>query len=127
MKFKLKPLALGLLAAAQTATSLRFVMYVDEYHTQNLPTGTQTNGITHAVMAFAKSTLFTSDPPQKWTPFEPVDTFRNRFGKDAKVTVAIGGWGDTSGFSEGAKDEASRTRYAKNVRAFVDEFGLDGV
>ncbi|KAF5858458.1 hypothetical protein ETB97_004343, partial [Aspergillus alliaceus] len=97
MKFKLKPLALGLLAAAQTATSLRFVMYVDD------------------------------DPPQKWTPFEPVDTFRNRFGKDAKVTVAIGGWGDTSGFSEGAKDEASRTRYAKNVRAFVDEFGLDGV
>lgn len=52
---------------------------------------------------------------------------RKRFSSDTKLLVAIGGWGDTSGFSEGAKDEASRARYAKNVKAMVDEHGLDGV
>lgn len=78
-------------------------------------------------MGFAKSTLFNSDSPQPWQPFEPVDTMRKRFSKDTKLLVAIGGWGDTSGFSDGAKDEASRARYAKNVKAMVDQFGLDGV
>lgn len=78
-------------------------------------------------MGFAKSTLFNSDSPQSWKPFEPIDTMRKRFSSDTKLLVAIGGWGDTSGFSEGAKDEASRARYAKNVKAMVDEHGLDGV
>ncbi|GMF68407.1 unnamed protein product [Aspergillus oryzae] len=88
---------------------------------------TGTAGISHAVMGFAKSTLFNSDSPQSWKPFEPIDTMRKRFSSDTKLLVAIGGWGDTSGFSEGAKDEASRARYAKNVKAMVDEHGLDGV
>ncbi|BAE63426.1 hypothetical protein AFCA_010084 [Aspergillus flavus] len=124
---KWKSLALGLLATAQSAASLRFVMYIDEYHTQGLPDSSGTAGISHAVMGFAKSTLFNSDSPQSWKPFEPIDTMRKRFSSDTKLLVAIGGWGDTSGFSEGAKDEASRARYAKNVKAMVDEHGLDGV
>lgn len=52
---------------------------------------------------------------------------RNRFSNDTKVTIAIGGWGDTSGFSDGAKDEESRNRYAKNVAAMLDSTGFDGV
>ncbi|KAF9889859.1 hypothetical protein FE257_006949 [Aspergillus nanangensis] len=110
----LKSLALGLLAA-QSALSMRFVMYIDEYHTVDLPDASQTEGISHAVMAFAKTTLFTGEQPKKYEPFEPVDTMRKRFSPDTKLMVAIGGWGDTAGFSEGAKDEASRKRYAKNV------------
>jgi chitinase len=78
-------------------------------------------------MSFAEAKSFNSDPPTKWQPFEPIDTTRKRFSKDTKLLVAIGGWGDTSGFSTGAKDEASRKRYAKNVAAMVQEFGLDGV
>ncbi|KAL4912366.1 glycoside hydrolase superfamily [Aspergillus aurantiobrunneus] len=78
-------------------------------------------------MGFAKSTDFNSDSPPAFEPFEPVSTFRNRFPPETKVMVAVGGWGDTSGFSEGAKDEGSRERYAKNVAAMLDSSGFDGV
>ncbi|KAB8259989.1 glycoside hydrolase superfamily [Aspergillus pseudonomiae] len=124
---KWKSLALGVLAAAQSAASLRFVMYIDQYHTQGLPDSSGTAGITHAVMAFAASTLFNGESGQSWQPFEPVDTMRKRFSPDTKLLVAIGGWGDTKGFSEGAKTEQSRATYAKNVKKMVDQFGLDGV
>ncbi|KAH1598465.1 hypothetical protein V6Z88_003754 [Aspergillus fumigatus] len=78
-------------------------------------------------MAFANSTIFNSDSPPKFVPFEPVETLRKRFGPDTKVMVAIGGWGDTKGFSEGAKDDASRARYAKNVATMIEDLGIDGV
>lgn len=52
---------------------------------------------------------------------------RKRFSSGTKLMVAIGGWGDTAGFSEGAKDAASRTRYAKNVASMLDANGFDGV
>lgn len=78
-------------------------------------------------MAFAKSTEFNADSPPAFEPFEPVSTMRNRFSPDTKLLIAIGGWGDTSGFSAGAKDEASRERYAKNVAAMLDSSGFDGV
>lgn len=41
--------------------------------------------------------------------------------------IAIGGWGDTAGFFEGAKDNTTRARYAKNVAAMLDSLGADGV
>ncbi|KAE8377178.1 glycoside hydrolase superfamily [Aspergillus bertholletiae] len=122
---KWKSLALGLLATAQTATSLRFVMYIDEWHKDGLPDSSGTTGITHAVMAFAKSTLFNQG--QSWQPYEDVNTMRKRFSDDTKLLAAIGGWGDTSGFSDGAKTEESRATYAKNVKAMVDQFNLDGI
>lgn len=78
-------------------------------------------------MAFAPSTLFNSDSPKQFTPFEPISSMRERFSNDTKVTIAIGGWGDTAGFSEGAKDEKSRNMYAKNVAAMLDSTGFDGV
>jgi chitinase len=78
-------------------------------------------------MAFASSKLFNSDSPPSFTPFESPDTMRKRFSPETKLMIAIGGWGDTSGFSEGAKDDASRARYAKNVAAMLDSNGFDGV
>lgn len=76
-------------------------------------------------MGFAPSKTFNSDSSFK--PFEDPETFRKRFSPDTKLTIAIGGWGDTSGFSEGAKDDASREKYAKNVAAMLDANGFDGV
>lgn len=108
-------------------SALRFAMYIDEWHTTDLPGKEHTAGITHAIMAFAKSTLFNSDSPAEFKPFEPVDKMRARFEPDTKLMIAIGGWGDTEGFSIGAKDEASRARYAKNVAKMVDDGGFDGV
>lgn len=78
-------------------------------------------------MAFAPSTLFNSASTPSFTPFEPVSTMRKRFGPDTKVMLAIGGWGDTSGFSAGVKDNTSRALFAKNVAAVLDANGFDGV
>ncbi|OJJ44226.1 hypothetical protein ASPZODRAFT_71871 [Penicilliopsis zonata CBS 506.65] len=122
----LKLLSLGLMAA-QSVMGIRFGMYIDEYHTTDLPSSSQTEGIDHAIMAFAPSTLFNSDSTPSFTPFESPSTMRARFGANTKLMIAIGGWGDTSGFSDGAKDDASRARYAKNVAAMLDANGFDGV
>lgn len=78
-------------------------------------------------MAFAPTTLFNSDSAPSFTPFESPDTMRKRFGPDTKLMIAIGGWGDTSGFSDGAKDDTSRARFAKNVASMLDANGFDGV
>lgn len=39
--------------------------------------------------------------------------------------MAIGGWGDTSGFSQGAVSDQSRKMYAKNVATALDTLGYD--
>lgn len=78
-------------------------------------------------MGFANSSLFSSNPAGQYTPFQPISSIRSRFANGTKVMIAIGGWGDTAGFSEGAKDEASRTLYARNVAAMLDGVGADGV
>lgn len=78
-------------------------------------------------MAFAPSKIFNSDSPPYFQPFESPGSFRKRFSPDTKLGIAIGGWGDTAGFSEGVKDDASIERYAKNVAAMLDSNGFDGV
>lgn len=97
------------------------------WHATDLPSQDKTEGIDYAIMSFAASKLFNSDSPEAYKPFESPETMRKRFSPDTKLMVAIGGWGDTAGFSEGAKDEASRTRYAKNVASMLDAHGFDGV
>ncbi|KAL2831143.1 glycoside hydrolase superfamily [Aspergillus cavernicola] len=117
----------ALALAAQSVAGLRFAMYIDQYHPKGLPGKDQTQEITHAIMGFAASTLFNSSSPQPYKPFEPVLTMRNRFSPNTKLLIAIGGWGDSAGFSDGAKDAASRDQYAKNVAAMLDSVGFDGV
>jgi chitinase len=78
-------------------------------------------------MGFAPSKMFNSDSPPSFTPFESPDSFRKRFSDDTKLMIAIGGWGDEAGFSDGAKDATTRERYAKNVAAMLDANGFDGV
>ncbi|TWU71462.1 hypothetical protein ED733_002405 [Metarhizium rileyi] len=75
--------------------------------------------------AFAPSTAFNWD--SSYQPFMPLDQIRALFERGTKVCMAIGGWGDTSGFSAGAVDEESRKRYAKNVAEAVDRLGYDCV
>lgn len=78
-------------------------------------------------MGFAATKLFNSDSAPSFKPFEDVETMRKRFSPDTKVMIAIGGWGDTEGFSDGAKDDASRERFAKNVASMLEDNGFDGV
>ena len=109
-------------------TDAELRLTINRYHTKDLPSGGNlTKGITHAVMAFAKSDLFNSESTPEYNPFESVKDMRARFEPDTKVLVALGGWGDTEGFGEGSKDDESREQYAKNVAAVVKDGGFDGV
>jgi chitinase len=105
----------------------RYAMYVDQYHLTTLPNNTVTAGIDTVIMAFANSSLFTTEPAGNYTPFEPVEMMRSRFDEGTKIMIAIGGWGDTAGFSAGVATETSRELYAKNVAEMLDTLGFDGV
>lgn len=59
--------------------------------------------------------------------FTTVEKARSQFAKDTSIMVAIGGWGDTEGFSQAAATETSRKLFAKNVKAMCDSTGADGV
>lgn len=73
------------------------------------------------------SSVFNKESPSSWPLFTTVDAVRTQFSKDTAIMIAIGGWGDTSGFSEAAASDASRKRFAQNVKAMVDYTGADGL
>ena len=84
--------------------------------------------ISHVVLAFMRSDTFNVDKtPDSWPLFTTVSETRPSFSPDAKVMVAIGGWGDNQGFEDAARDEQSRQRWARHVRSMVDDTGADGV
>lgn len=75
-----------------------------------------------------RSDVFNVDEsPKEWPLFTTVSETRPLFSSDAKVMVAIGGWGDSKGFEEASRDKTSRKRWTRQVRAMVDDTGADGV
>lgn len=84
-----------------------------------------TAGINYVITAFAPSTTFTSG--SSYQPFMPLDQIRALFDKGTKVCMAVGGWGDTSGFSAGAATEETRNTYAKNLATTLTNLGYDCV
>jgi GH18 family chitinase len=56
-----------------------------------------------------------------------VSQIRTQFQPGTKVMVAIGGWGDTLGFSTAARTTDSRKAFAQNVARMVEATGADGV
>lgn len=62
-----------------------------------------------------------------WNPmWQTVQQTRAQFREGVKVLIAIGGWGDTEGFSIGAENATTRTQWATNVAAMVEDTGADG-
>lgn len=59
-------------------------------------------------------------------PKVPISTIRTEF-KNAKVMIAVGGWGDTIGFSQAAKDDASIQKFANDIKTMLTTTGADGV
>lgn len=57
----------------------------------------------------------------------PLDQVRALFDKGTKVCMAVGGWGDTEGFSAGAASAETRKAYAKNIADTLDRLGYDCV
>ncbi|KAK8056575.1 hypothetical protein PG993_001802 [Apiospora rasikravindrae] len=119
--------AFGAAAEAGCAQQqLRNMVYFDQYHTAILPSRDVTAGITHVVMSFANSSLFaTSNMTEEYKPFMDVSKVRAMFDNGTQVGVALGGWGDTNGFGAGAKTEASRKQYARNIAAMATKLGFD--
>lgn len=93
-----------------------------------MPSVDQLEHITHVALAFMSSDVFNTDHEQSsWPLFMAVEDARHHFVSKTKVMVAIGGWGDTQGFSEAALTDASRKKFAKNVARMVKDTGADGI
>lgn len=70
--------------------------------------------------------IFNQPQPTSWPLFTTVEKVRQGFAPGTKVMVAIGGWGDTQGFSEGAGTIEGRKLFAGNVGKMVEAVGADG-
>lgn len=82
--------------------------------------------VTHVALAFMRSSTFNAHNASEWPLFTTVEEVRPKFPNGTAVMVAIGGWGDTQGFSEAAATESSRRLFAQNVKAMVEQTGADG-
>ena len=124
-----------------TSANARYIMYLTGYHIPP-PRPIQTNSfsrqhtevpepalvsqITHVAIAFMQSSTFNQENPTSWPFFTTVEEVRSKFAKGTAIMVAIGGWGDTAGFSKAAETESSRKLFAQNVKAMLDYTGADG-
>ncbi|PCD21896.1 hypothetical protein AU210_016061 [Fusarium oxysporum f. sp. radicis-cucumerinum] len=119
-------LLLSLVATAvANAVKSRNILYFDQWHTTDFPPPDLTRAVTHVMMSFADSSLFAAQPAGKYEPFQSHEQVREPFDHKLNVCLAIGGWGDNSGFDEGVKTSSSRERFAKNIASTVDRLGFD--
>ncbi|KAF5025492.1 hypothetical protein F66182_2397 [Fusarium sp. NRRL 66182] len=118
-------------ATLASAANSRFVLYYDQWHTTDIPPKSLTRDVTHVMMSFTPSSLFSEvgedANPNDAKPFQPIKNVRALFDHDIKVCLAIGGWGDNDGFGEGSKSDRTRENFARNVAAALDRFGFDCV
>ncbi|TVY79807.1 Chitotriosidase-1 [Fusarium oxysporum f. sp. cubense] len=120
-------LALVTATAISQAEPFRCVMYLTGQH-DIVPSKSALQDVSHVILAFMRSETFNVDnKPHDYPLFTSVSGVRKRFPGDTKVMVAIGGWGDTQGFEEAAKNETTRKRWARQVAAMVTATGADGI
>jgi GH18 family chitinase len=82
--------------------------------------------ITHVALAFMRSEIFNNPEQNEWPLFTTISDVRPKFTKGTVIQVAIGGWGNTDGFSTAAKTPESRALFANNVKAMLYATGADG-
>ncbi|KAH8906391.1 glycoside hydrolase [Coniochaeta sp. PMI_546] len=123
-------LIVGLMVAhVAVGRPLRCVMYLTGQH-PDAPDLDQLRHVSHVILAFMGSSLFNEPGRTEWPLFggsTDVSRIRAHFLPGTKILVAIGGWGDTFGFSAAALDEQSRKDFAENVARMVFTTGADGV
>jgi GH18 family chitinase len=78
-------------------------------------------GIDHVVLAFAMANATAAFQPKV-----PISTIRSEF-PNAKVMIAVGGWGDDIGFFEASKSDATIDKFAADVATMLTNTGADGV
>ena len=113
----------ALLASTLLAISAqaRFVIYADEWHPTRPTNPRDRAGIDHVILAFAPANVTATFQPKV-----PIHTIRTEF-PNAKVMIAVGGWGDTVGFCQATKSDASMLTFAADVATMLARTGADGV
>ncbi|KAK0611076.1 glycoside hydrolase superfamily [Immersiella caudata] len=101
-------------------------MYLTGQHPVTPPID-QLGRVTHVALAFMSPGIFNDPTRTEWPLFTTVDQVRANFTKDTKVMIAIGGWGDTIGFSVAALTPETRRTFAENVARMVEATGADGI
>ena len=61
-----------------------------------------------------------------YRPTVPVNTIRSEF-PNAKVSIAVGGWGDDIGFFSISQTDASIQQFAADIATMLTNTGADGV
>ncbi|KAF1957286.1 42 kDa endochitinase-like protein [Byssothecium circinans] len=112
--------------AMSSYTKLRYIMYLTGQHNV-VPEPSLVENITHVALAFMRSETFNVPNQTAWDLFTTVSEVRSKFPNSAKIMVAIGGWGNTDGFSTAAKTAESRDLFAQNVARMVEQTGADGI
>ncbi|KAK4142848.1 glycoside hydrolase [Dichotomopilus funicola] len=105
---------------------LRCIMYFTGQHPV-APSIDQLQHVTHVAIAFMSPGFFNEPGRTDWPLFTTVTDVRSKFPKGTKVQVAIGGWGDTAGFSAAALNDTTRRTFAENVASMVAATGADGI
>ncbi|USP75765.1 glycoside hydrolase family 18 protein [Curvularia clavata] len=108
------------------ASTLRYIMYLTGQHNV-VPELPVVANVTEVALAFMRSDIFNNPTQSKWPLFTTIDEVRPKFAEGTIIQVAVGGWGDTNGFSTAAKTEESRKLFARNVKAMLDATGADGI
>jgi chitinase len=78
-------------------------------------------GVDHVVLAFAMANATATFQPKV-----PISTIRSEF-PNARVMIAVGGWGDDVGFNEVSKTDATIEQFAAAVATMLKNTGADGV
>lgn len=73
-----------------------------------------------------RSEVFNIPNQSEWPLFTSVAQVRPYFADGTQILVAIGGWGNTDGFSKAAKTKESRRVFASNIKAMIDAMDADG-
>ncbi|KAG9196059.1 hypothetical protein G6011_01180 [Alternaria panax] len=115
-----------MLAAAAANPGLKYIMYLTGQHNV-VPELSLVANISDVALAFMRSDIFNTPDQNEWPLFTTIDEVRAKFSEGTIVQVAIGGWGDTDGFSKAAKSKGSRKLFAINVKAMLDATGADGI
>jgi chitinase len=61
-----------------------------------------------------------------YQPKVPITTIRSEF-PNAKVMIAVGGWGDDAGFFQVLQTNTSMRQFASDIATMITNTGVDGV
>lgn len=61
-----------------------------------------------------------------YQPKVPINTIRSEY-PNAKIMIAVGGWGDDIGFTDVSKSDATIAKFADDIATMLTNTGADGV